>query len=133
MSGFKAFREWAATSTLFHVGFAFIAMGAWGVFANRGHPLPAVLLAGFVQGTISALLTLCLKRFLEWMNTRLRGPSGLIVPPLITATAIATILTTAHTLAGTPEILATIAVPFTISTSYAVLYNLRLWRQYGRD
>ena len=67
------------------------------------------------------------------MSARLRGLGGLIVPPLITATAIATILSTAHTLAGTPEILATIAVPFTISTSYAILYNLRLWRQHGRD
>ena len=133
MNGFKAMRDWAATSTLAHVGFAFIAMGAWGVFANRGHPLPAMLLAGFVQGTISAVLTLCLKRFLEWMSARLRGLGGLIVPPLITATAIGTILTTAHTLAGTPEILATIAVPFTISTSYAILYNLRLWRQNGRQ
>jgi hypothetical protein len=50
------------------------------------------------------------------------------LPPLITATAILAILTTAHTLAGTPEVLATIAVPFTVSTSYAILYNLRLWR-----
>jgi hypothetical protein len=50
------------------------------------------------------------------------------LPPLITATAIAAILVTAHTLAGTPEILATIAVPLTVSTSYAILYNLRLWR-----
>ncbi len=133
MSAFQALRSWAATSTRAHVSFAFIAMGAWGVFANRDHPLPAALLAGFVQGTISAVLTLCLKRFLEWMSARLRGLGGLIVPPLITATAIATILTTAHTFAGTPEILATIAVPFTLSTSYAVLYNLRLWRQNGHQ
>ena len=54
-----------------------------------------------------------------------RDIAALIVPPLITATTILAILVTAHTLAGTPEIAATIAVPFTVSTSYAILYNLR--------
>ncbi|MEQ1493614.1 MAG: hypothetical protein ABL932_24025, partial [Terricaulis sp.] len=57
-----------------------------------------------------------------------RDIAALFLPPIVTATAIGTILFTAHTLAGTPEVLATIAVPFTVSTSYAVLYNLRLWR-----
>lgn len=158
MSETKSFREQMASSTLVHVAFGFLAMGAWAVFANRAHPLPQALVAGLVQGTISGTLTLFLKKFLEWMSKRLSpalrqaqgdaGRSGsvlegrqpepvkggartlaaLIAPPLVTATAIGTILFTAHTLAGTPEVLATIAVPFTVSTSYAILYNLRLWR-----
>jgi hypothetical protein len=158
MSETKSFRETLAQNTFVHVAFGFLAMGAWAVFANRDHSLGQALLAGLVQGTISGLLTLVLKKFLEWMSRRLspalrqaqgdaggdtpaqegRRPEpvegqahtsvGLILPPLITATAIATILITAHTLAGTPEVLATIAVPFTVSTSYAILYNLRLWR-----
>jgi hypothetical protein len=132
MSALKAIREWAATSTLAHVGFAFFAMGGWALFANRNHPLGDALLAGVVQGTISALLTLGLKTFLEWFNARLRGLAALLVPPLITAATILTILVSAHTLAGTPEILATIAVPFTVSTSYAIIYNWGLWRRHGR-
>ncbi len=133
MSAFKAARDWAASSTLAHVAFGFFAMGAWAVFANRNHPLPDALLAGLVQGTISGLLTLVLKKFLEWFNARLRGLAALVMPPLVTATSILTILTTAHTLARTPEVLATVAVPFTVSTTYAILYNLRLWREaYGR-
>jgi hypothetical protein len=166
MSDARSFRETLAQSTLAHVAFGFLAMSAWAVFANRAHPLPQALLSGLVQGTISGLLTLCLKKFLEWFNAKLlergssdphsanvseqradagltrlsrseasasprretRGPAALILPPLVTATAILIILTTAHTLAGTPEIAATIAVPFTVSTSYAILYNLRLWR-----
>jgi LytS/YehU family sensor histidine kinase len=128
MSETKSFRERMASNTWVHVAFGFLAMGAWAVFANRSHPLPQALLAGLVQGTISGLLTLVLKKFLEWFNARLKGVLALVLPPLVTATAIATILTTAHTLAGTPEILATIAVPFTVSTTYAILYNLRLWR-----
>ncbi len=137
MSETKSFREQMAANTFVHVAFGFIAMGAWAVFANRAHPLPQALLAGFVQGTISGVLTLFLKKGLERMSAmffRERSAEGgrdiaaLFVPPLITATAIAAILTTAHTLAGTPEVLATIAVPFTVSTTYAILYNLRLWR-----
>ena len=137
MSEVKSFRERMASNTFVHVAFGFIAMGAWAVFANRAHPIEQALLAGLVQGTISGALTLFLKKGLERMSAMFfRSPNSeggrdiaaLIVPPLVTATAIATILTTAHTLAGTPEVLATIAVPFTVSTTYAILYNLRLWR-----
>jgi len=129
MSAFKAIREWMASSTLAHVGFAFLAMGGWAWFANRGHAFPTPLWAGLVQGTISALLTLGLKKFLEWFSAKLGGSVALVLPPLVTAASILTILISAHTLAGTPEIWATIAVPFSISTPYAALYNWRLWRQ----
>jgi len=139
MSETKSFREQMASSTLVHVAFGFLAMGAWAVFANRAHLLPQALLAGLVQGTISGTLTLFLKKGLERMSAMFfkarqsdegqgRNVAALFIPPVITATAIATILFTAHTLVGTPEILATIAVPLTVSTSYAILYNLRLWK-----
>lgn len=129
MSAFQALRTWASTSTVAHVGFAFFAMGGWAVFANRNHPLPEALLAGLVQGTISALITLVLKKFLEWSNARLQGAAALVVPPLVTATSILALLVAAHALAGTPEIAATIAVPFTVSTTYAIVYNWGLWRR----
>lgn len=139
MSETKSFREQMASSTFLHVAFGFLAMGAWAIFANRAHPLPQALLAGVVQGAISGTLTLFLKKGLERMSAMFfnarqsdegqgRYIAALFIPPIITATAIATILFTAHTMAGTPEILATIAVPLTVSTSYAILYNLRLWR-----
>lgn len=129
MSGLQSFRQWAAQSTLAHVALGFLAMGGWALFANRAHPLEAMLLAGLVQGTISGLLTLGLKKFLEWQNARLKGAAALIVPPAITASTIFAILVSAHTLAATPALWATIAVPFTVSTSYAILYNLRLSRE----
>jgi len=129
MSAFQSFRRWAATSTIAHVGFAFIAMGGWAVFANRAHPIEQALLAGVVQGAISGLLTLVLKKFLEWFSAKLPSVMALVLPPLITAASILAILVTAHTLAGTPEIAATIALPFTVSTTYAILYNWSLWRR----
>jgi len=129
MSAFQSLRQWAANSTVAHVGFAFIVMGGWAVFANRDHSVPEMLLAGIVQGTISALLTLGLKKFLESFSDRLKGLAALIVPPLMTAGSILIILFAAHTIADTPEIWTTIAFPFTVSTTYAVIYNWGLWRR----
>jgi mannose/fructose/N-acetylgalactosamine-specific phosphotransferase system component IIC len=121
------------SNTAVHVAFGFLMMGGWAMFANRHHPLGDAALAGLVQGTNSGALTLVLKKFLEWINARFTGLPALIAPPLVTATSIFLILFSAHTLAGTPEVAATIAVPFTVSTAYAILYNLRLWREtHGR-
>ena len=140
----EASRASWTSNTAVHVAFGFFAMGAWAMFANRAHPHDQMFVAGLVQGAISGLLTLVLKKALERMNTMfLRAPpsdegigrrmAALIVPPIITAASILAVLTTAHKLAGTPEIAATIAVPFTVSTTYAILYNLRLWREaHGR-
>ena len=129
MSGLQRLREAVAGNTYVHVAFAFIVMGGWAAFANRDHSPPQIVLAGVVQGTISALLTLGLKKFLESFRGRFKGAAALVVPPLMTASAILIILYAAHTLANTPEIWTTIAFPFTVSTTYAILYNLRLWRQ----
>lgn len=50
--------------TLVHVGFAFLAMGSWAVFANRTYAFPDPLIAGVVQGTLSATITLVMKKSL---------------------------------------------------------------------
>ena len=106
-----------------HVAFAFVAMGGWAVFANRAHPGGEALVAGLVQGTISALITLVLKRFLETMSARLPSPSAYLVPPTLSCAAILALLLGVHTLAGTPEVWATIAVPFAVSSTYAWVYT----------
>jgi hypothetical protein len=129
-----------AANTAFHVALGFIAMGGWAVFANRFHPLMDALGAGLLQGAISGTLTLFLKKGLERMSATFfaapnsnerasRNVAALILPPIITATVIAAILVTAHTLAHTPEVFATMAVPWSVSTLYSIVYNLRLWRQ----
>jgi hypothetical protein len=115
-------------SSIVHIGFAFLAMGRWAVFANRAHPMPAPLLAGLIQGTLSALITLLLKRGIEYLVSRLSGLTALLAPPLIAGLVSASLLTIIHTIGGTPEIARTIAVPLTVATSYAALYNFSLWR-----
>lgn len=115
-------------SSVVHVGFAFLAMGSWAAFANRAHPMPAPLLAGLIQGTLSAIITLLLKRGIEYLASRFTGIAALLAPPVIAALVSASVLIMIHTIGGTPEIAKTIAVPLTVATSYAALYNFSLWR-----
>jgi hypothetical protein len=115
-------------STALHVGFAFVAMGGWAAFANREHGLGALLLAFVVQGLLSGLITLALKRGLEAGYSRLHGLAARLVPPLVSCTLIAGLLTAVHVVAGTPEVLGTIAVPWTVSTLYAFVYVASLER-----
>lgn len=123
-----ASRRGLMDSSVVHVGFAFVAMGGWAAFANRAHPTAAWLQAGLIQGALSAAITLLLKRAIELLADWFEGPVGLVAPPLVALIVSACALTTLHALGGTPEIAHTIAVPLTVSTSYAALYNLALWR-----
>lgn len=117
-----------AGSTFAHVGFAFLAMGGWALYANAGHGLAAAALPAAAQGALSGLITLVLKRALEAMSPRFPGALAYVVPPAITAAAILALLVAVHTLIGTPEIARTIAVPWSVSTFYAIVYAATLAR-----
>ena len=116
-----------ARASAVHVGVAFVAMGGWTLFANRAHGSAAITPA-LAQGTISGLITLVLKRVLEAFSARLSGSLAYVLPPLATASVILALLIGVHRLIGTPEILATIAVPWSVSTAYAILYTAALRR-----
>jgi len=109
-----------------HVAFAFLAMGGWAVFANGSHGPQRALLAGLVQGTLSGLLTLGLKRFLEAAVARLPDLMAATIPPILTCAGVLALLLTAHRLAGTPNVWVTISVPYAVSSSYAWIYSLML-------
>lgn len=115
-------------SSLVHVAVAFLMMGGWALFANRAHGLAAAALPALAQGTVSAVLTGALKKTLEALDGRLTGALAWVVPPAITAASILTLLVLVHGLIGTPELIATIAVPWSVSTTYAILYNAGLVR-----
>lgn len=115
-----------ARATTVHVGFAFLAMGGWALFANREHGFARAWAPALAQGTLSGLITLVLKRALEAMNGRFPGALAYVAPPAITAGVILAVLVAIHRLIGTPEIVRTIAVPWTVSTLYAVVYTATL-------
>jgi hypothetical protein len=117
-----------ARSSVVHVAFAFLAMGAWAVFANRSAGLSHALIAGLVQGALSGGITLGLKRFLEASSARLTGVRALIVPPAISCAVILALLLGAHILAGTRNVLATISLPYAVSSTYAWVYTWAMTR-----
>ena len=123
-SNFRTF----AGSSVAHIGFAFLAMGGWALFANSGHGLAAAWLPALSQGALSGLITLVLKRALEAMSGRFPGVLNYALPPAITAGAVLHLLVSVHKLIGTPEILRTIAVPWSVSTLYAIIYSATLAR-----
>jgi hypothetical protein len=64
----------------------------------------------------------------ERLAPRFHGAAALWAPPALAACVSAGLLTALHALSGTPEILATVALPLTVATSYACLYNISLWK-----
>lgn len=117
-----------ARNSAVHMAVAFIAMGSWATFANLAHPMPRPLIAGVVQGTLSALITLFLKRMIEALSARLPGSAGYWVPPVVALGVSLSLLSSIHWIAGTPEILRTIVVPLSVTAIYATSYNLALRR-----
>jgi hypothetical protein len=117
-----------ARASAVHVAFAFVAMGGWALFANRSHGAGA-LLPALAQGTLSGVITFVLKRVLEAMAGRLTGWPAYVFPPLATASAILALLVSVHWAIHTPEIAATVAVPWSVSTLYAIIYVAILVRE----
>ena len=115
-------------SSAAHMAFGFLLMGGWALFANRAHGLEESWLPALAQGTVSALLTGIIKKVIEWMDGRIPGALAYVVPPLVTASSILATLFAMHSAIGTPEIAATIAFPWSISTLYAIIYNAGIVR-----
>ncbi len=115
-------------SSLVHVAFGFLLMGGWALFANRSHGLAAAWLPALAQGILSGALTGGLKKTLEALDGRIGGPLAYVIPPAVTAGSILALLVLVHRMIGTPELFATIAFPWSVSTLYAIVYNAGLVR-----
>jgi len=117
-----------ARSHLAHLAGAFLVMGSWAFVANRGHGVESAMAAALLQGAMSALVTLSLKTFIEKLALRMSGGAALAVPPVAAFAAVGLVLILLHRLNGTPEVVATIALPLTAATGYAAGYSYTLWR-----
>ncbi|NSX53966.1 hypothetical protein [Parasulfitobacter algicola] len=116
-----------AGKTALHMLVGFLLMGGWALIANRHHPMPAPLIAGLLQGVLSACITFVMKIMLEKLVFSLNGYVALIIPPMIAALISVSVLSILHTLAKTPEVLATIIFPVTVATVYSVTYTYSIW------
>jgi len=108
----------------------FLLMGGWAAFANSGHPMPAPVWAGIVQGCLTAGITLIMKRVIEAVVGATSMPWQVSLPPLAAAAISFVALVAVHTVAGTPALWLTVVVPFSVATGYAVLYTITL-RSHG--
>ena len=118
-----------ASAAWVHVLVAFVLMGSWAFYANYGHPMPKPLIAAVLQGSLSGAITFGLKTALDCLRERLSAGFAAWVPPVITCSVPLCVLVGAHSIAGTPEVLKTIAVPFSVASIYAVTYNLIMYRK----
>lgn len=115
-------------SNLAHMAGGFALMGSWAVLANWGYEMPAPLVAGLTQGTMTAFITLGLKRMAESLSAGFPGRSGLLIVPIVACAISVTLLYTIHNLAATPRPWATLAVPSTVATIYSAIYAFRIRR-----
>ncbi len=112
-----------------HVAFAFVMMGCWALYANWGYEWPKPVKAALVQGALSGAITFGMKSLLDWLRRKVSAKQGWWLPPLITLAGSLSVLVGAHIAFGTPEIVRTIAVPFSVATTYAVTYNFAMWKK----
>jgi len=114
-----------ARSSAVHGAVAAALLGGWALWANRMHPMPAPLVAGLVQGALSATIAIAQKKIIEAVHARTRTP----VPPILAACAFSlAVILVVHTLARTPELLATMSLPWGVGCLYAAIYAATLHR-----
>lgn len=117
-------------STWSHVATSFVLMGSWAFFANRMHGTEAAFMAAIVQGTLSGIITLGMKKALERIYQAFKNQgkdkAGLFFTPLIVCSVSASTLLLCHFMAGTPELIMTIITPSSVALFYAYTYTYTL-------
>ena len=107
--------------TLATVGAA--AYGTWAALANADHGARAALNAGVTQAAMSFVTTFCLTKLGDWILRRfLRRSSQLAAASALTPVAIAAVLGAIHTLARTPNVIATILPSVIGGSLFCVAY-----------
>lgn len=119
--------RWPSGRSVAAAAAGFVGYGLWAAYANESHGSAAALRAGVVQGSYSFVLTLVMSLVTEWVYARLDGVR--LRAPLTVAAVVGALFGTAYginAVAGTPEIVATIAPGFAIGALYTGAYVLGL-------
>ena len=101
----------------------FLGYGAWATLVNMEHGAAASIKAGFVQGSISFVLTFAVNFMIEWLyrifaNFRYRG----ILSVLFASLSLIAISFTINYIATTPNILLTILPGGILGSFYVYSY-----------
>lgn len=104
---------------------AFAFYGGWAMWVNWEHGLRPAVVALLVQGTASFTTTFVLATLVTFFYRRHCGPGGgqgvrLALPAALSTGLVAIMLVLAHSVAGTPALLATIAPSAIIGFGYCI-------------
>jgi hypothetical protein len=103
--------------------------GCWAFAMNIPHGVERAMRAVGIQVVTSFLLALIAVHVAEWLFQRVSHPLARIVVATGGAAGLAAVLSvTAHWLAGTPELLRTVALSMTLGTTLNLGYVLVLHR-----
>jgi hypothetical protein len=109
---------------------AFVLWGGWAYYINGGNANPASLKAAGVQGSASFVITLLMVRAVTWLHGRLSsGTLQVWLPSVITLSGTGSLLIAAHWLAGTPQILPTIAPALLVGGLFCLFTSHTLLQQ----
>jgi hypothetical protein len=106
-----------------------VVYAPWAFIANLGHGTSRALRAGCTQGILSFVCTLTLTQLMEALFRVPRSPwrgFGLALAGAVSASSLLNV--TAHAIAGTPEIVRTVAPVLAIGSAFFVSYGLNLVR-----
>jgi hypothetical protein len=105
----------------------FLLWGGWGFFINSKVSFMNGITSGLVQGVFSFIATLIVIGVLtKLFNFFDRALFKFIIPTLVMITALTFFSVVAHTLAGTPQILKTIAPNLTVSALFCAFTTYKL-------
>ena len=97
----------------------FLGYGGWAFFCNLMHGVKMGVQSGLVQGSLSFSITLVFNGVMEFLYKRLKSKLWSII---ITIIGFVSVSFAVNTLAGTPEVLATIAPGSIIGSFYVYTY-----------
>lgn len=99
--------------------------GLWAVYANWGHDLGHVLRAAGTQFVLSFCSTSFLTLMIELVLQRGRSAANLVLAAIGPHAGMVTLFIVLHTLAGTPNVLRTIAPSASIGLVFCIIYVLK--------
>ncbi|MFN3579110.1 MAG: hypothetical protein ACK4VV_01385 [Pseudomonas sp.] len=109
---------------------AFALWGGWALYANLGASTSQAIIAGILQGTASAVITLCMALAINRLFPLFRQPLiALLLPPCIIVSITSSLLFILHSLGQTPQLWLTILPPSAVAFAFCLFLTARLTLQ----
>ncbi len=107
---------------------AFVLWGGWAFYANLEPSNSFPLLPALVQGSASSSITLLMALAVQQLHILFAASPRLAawLPPFVIVAITSTLLVVFHSLAGTPNLAATVIPPSAVAFAFCLYLSLRL-------